>query len=287
MTPPDFSGLASRSVILIRSALDLNNGFPPPKTTGAKARSSSSNRPRVKSVAERFALPKTNRSLPGCCLSLATSSSGFAFTSRVLFHSAFFNVFEKTIFGIVFMKSATSPFWEGQYPAIPSYVTRPNKSIPVDLDCSIAYFSSSSPQMVSCQSMSQLFGPSKKPSSVTRFHMMSLLILFTDPGSVRSLERSIARRTNIRYHSLPRGSASTQNPLLERPPIDSFDLSSLSDRIRVGCRPFDEDRSPLVSKAEGNPESECGEHGGRGEGVSVPAQPKLRIEGASDGQHHR
>src|SRR5439155_25443906 len=133
------------------------------------------------SVAERFALPKTNRSLPGCCLSLATSSSGFAFTSRVLFHSAFFNVFEKTIFGIVFMKSATSPFWEGQYPAIPSYVTRPNKSIPVDFDCSIAYFSSSSPQMVSCQSMSQLFGPSKKPSSVTRFHMMSFLIVRIRP----------------------------------------------------------------------------------------------------------
>src|SRR3989442_6289353 len=198
MTPPDFSGLASRSVILIRSALGLNKGFPPPKTRGARAKSISSNNPRAKSVAERFALPKTKRSLPGCCFSLATSSSGFSFTSLVLFHSAFLSVLEKTIFGIVFMKSATSPFWDGQYPAIPSYVTRPNNSIPVDFECSIEYFSSSSPQTVSCQSMSQLFGPSKKPSSVTRFHMISFLISIHRPRL-----SSIPREVNRPPHKYP------------------------------------------------------------------------------------
>src|SRR5207245_5875175 len=101
------------------------------------------------------------------------------FTSVVLFQSAFFSVLENTTFGIVFMKSAMSPFCDGQYEAIPSYVTRPNNSAPVDFDRWMAYCSISSPQTVSCQSISQLFGPSKKPSSVTRFHMMSFLMSFT------------------------------------------------------------------------------------------------------------
>src|SRR5712691_1308082 len=287
MTPPDFSGLASRSVILIRSALGLNKGFPPPKTRGARAKSISSNNPWAKSAAERFALPKTKRSLPGCCFSLATSSSGFSFTSLVLFHSAFLSVLEKTIFGIVFMKSATSPFWDGQYPAIPSYVTRPNNSIPVDFECSIEYFSSSSPQIVSCQSMSQLFGPSKKPSTVTRFHMMSFLMSIhrSRLGSIPGEVNRLPYKYPLSWPST--GSASTRRPLLERAPIDSFGISLLSDRTRVGCRPFDEDRSPLASKPERNPDAECGEHGGCGERVSIPAQAKLRIEGAGDGQHHR
>src|SRR5213083_2009918 len=53
--------------------------------------------------------------------------------------------------------------------------------MPIDFDCSIESCSSSSPQTYSCQSMSQLFGPSKKPSSVTIFHMMSFLIVKIRP----------------------------------------------------------------------------------------------------------
>src|SRR5436309_15994277 len=55
--------------------------------------------------------------------------------------------------------------------------------MPIDFDCSIESCSSSSPQTYSCQSMSQLFGPSKKPSSVTIFHMMSFLIVRIPPPS--------------------------------------------------------------------------------------------------------
>src|SRR5947199_9686538 len=53
--------------------------------------------------------------------------------------------------------------------------------MPIDFDCSIESCSSSSPPTYSCQSMSQLFGPSKKPSSVTIFHMMSFLIVRIRP----------------------------------------------------------------------------------------------------------
>src|SRR2546427_10689537 len=56
----------------------------------------------------------------------------------------------------------------------------------------MAYCSISSPQTVSCQSISQLFGPSKKPSSVTRFHMMSFLMSIH-----RSRLRSIPREVNL------------------------------------------------------------------------------------------
>src|SRR5439155_870591 len=56
-----------------------------------------------------------------------------------------------------------------------------DRSIPTDFDCSIDNCSSSSPQTYSCQSMSQLFGPSKKPSSVTIFHMMSFLMRIRPP----------------------------------------------------------------------------------------------------------
>src|SRR2546425_7721957 len=48
--------------------------------------------------------------------------------------------------------------------------------MPTDFDCSMESCSSSSPQTYSCQSISQLFGPSKKPSSVTMFHMMTFRI---------------------------------------------------------------------------------------------------------------
>src|SRR5947209_1632158 len=178
MTPPDFNGLASSNSILSRFEPALNNGFPWPRSTGVRARSSSSNKPCCKSVEERSALPKTNNVFPGCLFSFLTSSTTFSFTSVVLFQSAFFSVLENTTFGIVFMKSAMSPFCDGQYEAIPSYVTRPNNSAPVDFDCSMAYCSISSPQTVSCQSISQLFGPSKKPSSVTKFHMISFLMSF-------------------------------------------------------------------------------------------------------------
>src|SRR6266849_1762203 len=179
MTPPDFSGLASSNLSFNRSGPSLNNGFPRPRMTGATAKSSSSKRPCFKIGAERSALPKTNKVLPGAFFSLMISSTALSFTSLVLFQSAFLSVLENTTFGIVFMNSAMSPFWVGQYEAIPSYVTRPNNSAPVDFDCSIEYRSSSSPQTVSCQSRSQFFGPSKNPSSVTRFHMMSLLMSLT------------------------------------------------------------------------------------------------------------
>src|SRR5207245_361616 len=198
MTPPDFNGLASSNFILSRFEPALNNGFPWPRSTGVRARSSSSNKPCCKSVEERSALPKTNNVFPGCLFSFLTSSTTFSFTSVVLFQSAFFSVLENTTFGIVFMKSAMSPFCDGQYEAIPSYVTRPNNSMPVDFDCSMAYCSNSSPQMVSCQSISQLFGPSKKPSSVTRFHMMSLRIPFTRIQRGQSLKPDISAVVAVR-----------------------------------------------------------------------------------------
>src|SRR5436309_1342438 len=185
----------------MRSEFGLNNGFPRPKSKGVSARSSSSKRPCFNSVEERSALPKTNKVLPGSFFSLMTSSTTLSFTSLVLFQSAFLSVFENTTFGIVFMKSATSPFWVGQYEAIPSYVTRPNNSMPVDFDCSMAYCSNSSPQIVSCQSISQLFGPSKKPSSVTRFHMMSLRIPSPDSNEVirpRRIYPRSERRVDLR-----------------------------------------------------------------------------------------
>src|SRR6267143_1730426 len=47
---------------------------------------------------------------------------------------------------------------------------------------SIEIRSSSSPQTEACQPRSQLFAPSTKPSSETKFHMMSFLIAFP-PGS--------------------------------------------------------------------------------------------------------
>src|SRR5947208_12845642 len=150
------------------------------------------------SVEERSALPKTNKVLPGSFFSLMTSSTTLSFTSLVLFQSAFLSVFENKTFGIVVMKSATSPFWVGQYSAIPSSLTRPNNSMPVDFDCSMAYCSNSSPQMVSCQSISQLFGPSKKPSSVTRFHMMSLGIPFTRIQRGQSLKPDISAVVAVR-----------------------------------------------------------------------------------------
>src|SRR5438128_7814016 len=182
----------------MRSEFGLNNGFPRPKSKGVSARSSSSKRPCFNSVEERSALPKTNKGFPGSFFSLMTSSTTLSFTSLVLFQSAFFSVLENTTFGIEFMKSATSPFWVGQYEAIPSYVTRPNNSMPVDFDCSMAYCSNSSPQMVSCHSISQLFGPSKKPSSVTRFHMMSLRIPFTRIQRGQSLKPDISAVTVVR-----------------------------------------------------------------------------------------
>src|SRR5437762_12319357 len=55
---------------------------------------------------------------------------------------------------------------------------RPNISPPADLPCSIDSFSSSSPQTSRCQEMSRP-GPSTKPSSVIRFHMISLAIAFS------------------------------------------------------------------------------------------------------------
>src|SRR2546428_7776070 len=153
-------------------------------TTGEAQWRYSSIKPFRVRAADRFALPKMNRSLPDCFFSLATSSSAFPLTSLELFHSAFSIVLEKTILGTLFMKSAISPFSFDQNDAIPWYVTRPNKSAPIDFDCSTENRSSSSPQTESCQSMSQLFRPSKKPSSVTRFHMISFLTRITRPASV-------------------------------------------------------------------------------------------------------
>src|SRR2546427_11905280 len=72
---------------------------------------------------------------------------------------------------------------------MPSYVTRPNKSMSADRSCSRESCSSSSPQTDSCQSMSQLLGPSKKPSRVIRFHMTSCLT-FGSPQSGRPKCRS-------------------------------------------------------------------------------------------------
>src|SRR6267143_1634886 len=176
MTPLDFSGLASMSFSFVLWVPGLNNGVPLPSKTGATQMAYSSIRLCCASDAVSLALPKMNMFLPGCCFSLATSFSACSFTSLVLFQSAFFSVLEKTILDALFMKSAILSFEEGQKPAMPSYVTRPNKSMSVDFDRSREYRSSSSPQTESCQSMSQLFGPSKKPSSVTKFHMMSLLM---------------------------------------------------------------------------------------------------------------
>src|SRR3989442_1111438 len=53
---------------------------------GLRPRRYSSIRPCRMSVEERLALPKMNKSLPGCCFNLASSSSAFALTSRVLLH---------------------------------------------------------------------------------------------------------------------------------------------------------------------------------------------------------
>src|SRR5256886_13954931 len=72
---------------------------------------------------------------------------------------------------------------------MPSYVTRPNKSMSADRSCSRESCSSSSPQTDSCQSMSQLLGPSKKPSRVIRFNMTSSLT-FGSPQSGRHRCRS-------------------------------------------------------------------------------------------------
>src|SRR3989475_9770055 len=129
------------------------------------------------------------RVLPDCAFNRVTSFSAFSLTSLVLLQTAFFSVLEKTTLGILFMKSAMSPFWEGQYEAMPSYVTRPNKSMSADRSCSRESCSRSSPQTDSCQSMSQLLGPSKKPSRVIRFHMTSCLT-FGSPQSGRPKCRS-------------------------------------------------------------------------------------------------
>ena len=151
----------------------MNRGFPPPRTIGATQRRYSSIRPFRVKAADRLALPKMYRSLPDSFFSFATSPSAFCFTTFVLFQSALASVFENTSLGTAFMKSAMSPFSFDQYAAMPSYVTRPKRRAPIDFDCSSENFSSSSPHTVSCQPMSQLFLPSKNPSKVTRFHMMS------------------------------------------------------------------------------------------------------------------
>src|SRR3989442_1111437 len=100
ITTPDFSGLASKSFSFILSGPDLNRGVPPPRMRGLRPRRYSSIRPCRMSVEERLALPKMNKSLPGCCFNLATSSSAFALTSRVLLHSARSSVLEKTTLGM-------------------------------------------------------------------------------------------------------------------------------------------------------------------------------------------
>src|SRR3989475_8102432 len=277
--PPDFSGLASSNFILMRSEFGLNNGFPRPRSKGVSARSSSSKRPCFNNVEERSALPKTNKGFPGSFFSLMTSSTTLSFTSLVLFQSAFFSVLENTTFGIEFMKSATSPFWVGQYEAIPSYVTRPNNSMPVDFDCSIAYCSNSSPQIVSCQSISQLFGPSNKPSSVTRFHMMSLRIPFT------RFQRCHSPAPDIPAVGAARGPPSTSGPVRRRDSTASFKLSRFSDRTELMPRPVDERGDALASEPEGDSESNRAQHGGPEKGVPEPGQPELRIEPAGNGQH--
>src|SRR2546430_2608708 len=204
MTHPDFSGLASVSFNFILSRLVLKRRFPPPRRRGTRPRRYSSIRWWRVSVDERFALPKMKRVLPGCAFSRVTSFSAFSFTSLVLLQSAFFSVLEKTTLGILFMKSAMSPFWEGQYEAMPSYVTRPNKSISADRSCSRESCSSSSPQTDSCQSRSQLLGPSKKPSRVIRFHMTSCLT-FGSPQSGRPKCRSFKYLSMMLLLKDPRG----------------------------------------------------------------------------------
>src|SRR5256885_16957866 len=124
----------------MRSEFGLNDGFPQPKSDGVRARLSSSNSPCFRSVEESSALPKTNKVLPGSFFSLMTSSTALSFTGLELFQSALLSVIEHTTFGTVFMKSAMSHFWLGQYPAMPSYVTRPNNHIPVAFDCSTEHF---------------------------------------------------------------------------------------------------------------------------------------------------
>src|SRR2546428_2676317 len=263
----------------MRSEFGLNNGFPRPKSNGVRTRLRSSNSPCFRSVEERSALAKTNKVLPGSFFSLMTSSTALSFTSLELFQSAFLSVFENTTFGTVFMKSAMSPFWVGQYPAMPSYVTRPNNNMPVDFDCSTEYFSSSSPQIVSCQSMSQLFGPSKKPSSVTRFHMMSFRIPFTPFVRGQSLEPDISAVGPVER------AASTTSPVKWRDPSASFELTSLRNRTSLLRRLLDERRDALAPKSKGDSESDRAQHGGSDEGVPEPGQPELRIERAGNGQH--
>src|SRR5438093_6618774 len=263
----------------MRSEFGLNNGFPRPRSKGVSARSSSSKRPCFNNVEERSALPKTNKGFPGSFFSLMTSSTTLSFTSLVLFQSAFFSVLENTTFGIEFMKSATSPFWVGQYEAIPSYVTRPNSNMPVDFDCSIAYCSNSSPQIVSCQSISQLFGPSNKPSSVTRFHMMSLRIPFT------RFQRGQSPAPDIPAVGAARGPPSTSCPVRRCDPSPSCGISRLSDRTERMRRPVDERGDALASEPERDSKSDRAQDGGSEEGVSEPGQPQLRIERAGDGQH--
>src|SRR3989442_14337513 len=150
---------------------------------------------------------------------------------------------------------------------MPSYVTRPNNSMPVDFDCSIAYCSNSSPQIVSCQSISQLFGPSNKPSSVTSFHMMSLRIPFT------CFQRGHSPAPDIPAVGAARGPPSTSGPVRRWDPSPSFVISRLSDRTEFMRRPVDELVDALASDPDGVYNPDRAQRCVHQEGVCEPGMP--------------
>jgi len=118
-------GTASSSRRPIRSIAVRNSDKPSPSTTGLTMIRSSSTSPRRSRLTVRSKLPKIAMSLPGCCLSLVTSSAASSSTSRELAHPALSRVREKTTFGRSFIAAAVfgSPSRAagvGQYDAISS-----------------------------------------------------------------------------------------------------------------------------------------------------------------------
>src|SRR6266571_5760140 len=115
--------------------------------------------------------------------------------------------------------------------------------------------------------MSQLFGPSKKPSSVTRFHMMSFRIPFTPFVRGQSLERDISAVDPVER------AASTPSPVKRRDPSASFELPSFRNRNSLLRRLIDKRRNALAPKPKGDSESDRAQHGGPDEGVPKSGQP--------------
>src|SRR5713101_3483941 len=124
----------------------------------------SSTKPSFTSGRTILELPSTTMSLPGFRFSFAATSWGDRLTTLELFHSAFFSVLENTIFGdalnLLEMNCSLS-FAVGQYAAISSQVTRPNRVVPADRRISRDHSRDSSSKRN--QSIS-FFGPAKYPS---------------------------------------------------------------------------------------------------------------------------